>query len=191
MQKTVRLSEIAVIQSGYSFRGAVVNVEGGKLGVIQAKDINGWQVYEPGLSSINQEHSSGRLQQDGDILLTSRGSFRAGVGRFSRPAIASSSLFTIRLLSKDFLPEYLAIYLNSEAAQYYFSQSAKGATIQSLVVDDLKNLPIPHMPLENQKTVIDLQRNIDEQNGLLKRKQRIIDEVLRSSITRTIEGATK
>jgi restriction endonuclease S subunit len=191
MSKTLQLGEIANIQSGYTFRAKVVNVENGKLGVIQAKDINGLYVDEAVIARIDQEYAKTRIQQDGDILLTSRGSFRAGVAKFSMPTIASSSLFTIRLTSDDFLPEYVAVYLNSETAQYYFSQSAKGATIQSLSIDDLRNLNIPHINLENQQIIINLQRNIENQNRLLKRKQEIIDRVLKSSVTQTIEGATE
>ncbi len=191
MNKTLHLSELADIQSGYSFRVKIVNVDNGKLGVVQAKDISGLYVDEDSVVRINQEYAETRIQQAGDILLTSRGSFRAGVGKFSKPTLASSSLFTVRLTREDFLPEYVAIYLNSEAAQYYFSQSAKGATIQSLVIDDLRNLSIPHIPIENQRTIIDLQCNVEEQNRLLKRKQEIIDGVLRSSVNQTLEGAIK
>ena len=191
MSKALHLSEIANIQSGYSFRVKVVNIDNGKLGVIQAKDIKGLYVDEGSLARIDQDYAESRIQQDGDILLTSRGSFRASVGKFSEATIASSSLFTIRLTSKEFLPEYVSIYLNSDAAQYYFSQSAKGATIQSLVIDDLRNLSIPHIPLENQQIIINLQRNIEDQNRLLKRKQEIVNGVLNTSISQTIEGAIK
>jgi restriction endonuclease S subunit len=191
MSKTLQLSELANIQSGYSFRTKVVNVDSGRLGVIQAKDVNGLYIDESNVARIDQEYAETRIQQDGDILLTSRGSFRAGVGKFSKPTIASSSLFSIRLTSGDFLPEYVAIYLNSETAQYYFSQSAKGATIQSLSIDDLRSLNIPYLTLENQQIIINLQRNIENQNRLLKRKQEIIDGVLKSSITQTIEGAAE
>lgn len=187
----MQLGELANIRSGYTFRTKVVNVENGKLGVIQAKDISDLYVDEASVARVDQEYAKTRIQQDGDILLTSRGSFRAGVGKFNRPAIASSSLFTIRLTSNHFLPEYVAIYLNSETAQYYFSQSAKGATIQSLSIDDLRNLRIPSLDLENQQIIIDLQRNIENQKRLLKRKQEIIDRVLKSSVTQIIEGATE
>jgi restriction endonuclease S subunit len=191
MSKITKLGDIASIQSGYSFRVKIAHIEGGVLGVVQAKDISGLYVNERNIAKINQEYAETRIQQDGDILLTSRGSFRAGVGKFNKPTIASSSLFTIRLTSTDFLPEYVAIYLNSATAQYHFSQSAKGATIQSLLIDDLRNLPIPHIRFEDQRTIVNLQRNIEEQSILLRRKQAIIDRVLKTSITQTIEGATK
>ena len=89
------------------------------------------------------------------------------------------------------MPEYVAIYLNSESAQYYISQNAKGATIQSLLVDDLRNLRIPHIPIESQKDIVGLQTNIEDQNRILRRKQEIINGVLRTSVTQTIEGAIK
>jgi len=191
MNKKIRLGEVANIQSGYSFRVKIVNVDGGKLGVVQARDVAGLYIDEVGIARIDQDYAETRIQQAGDILLTSRGSFRASVGNFSKPTIASSSLFVIRLTSKQFLSEYIAIYLNSETAQYYLNQNAKGATIQSVSIDDLKNLPIPYGTLENQHIIIDLQRNVEQQNNILRRKQTIIDRILKSSVTQTVEGATK
>lgn len=191
MSRTLRLSEIATIQSGYSFRVKVVSVDGGSLGVVQAKDINGLYVDEDGIAKINQPYAESRIQKTGDVLLTSRGSFRAGVSKFIKPTIASSSLFTIRLTSEDVLPEYLAIYLNSEPAQYYFSLNAKGATIQSLAITDLQNLNVPIVPLASQRIIIDLQQNVESQRNILNRKQDIINQVLKSSVAKTLEGATK
>ena len=105
--------------------------------------------------------------------------------------MAASSLFTIQLTSVDFLPEYVAIYLNSEAAQYHLRQCAVGATIQSILINDLRNLPVPHIKIEDQQSIINLQHNIEAQNKLLARRQQIIDEILRTSVTKTLEGATK
>lgn len=191
MIKQFRLGEVANIQSGYSFRSKIVNVDDGKLGVVQAKDVTGLYIDEASIVRVDQDYAETRIQQAGDVLLTSRGSFRAGVCKFSRPTITSSSLFIIRPISKDFLPEYIAICLNSEASQYYLNQNAKGATIQSVSIDDLKNLSIPYISLENQRIIIDLQQNIEQQNNILRHKQTIIDRVLKSSVTQTIEGATK
>lgn len=191
MNAKVRLNEVANIQSGYSFRSKIVNTENGTLGVVQAKDVAGLYINEANIAKINQDYADSRIQQVGDILLTSRGSFRASVCKSNRPTIASSSLFVIRPISKDFLPEYIAIYLNSETAQYYLNQNAKGATIQSVSIDDLKNLPVPCISLESQRIIINLQQNVEQQNNLLQCKQIIIDRILKSSVTQTIEGATK
>lgn len=191
MNSILRLYEIANIRSGYSFRVKIIDVDDGKLSVIQAGDVKGIYINEKDLVRIDEDYSPDRLCQNNDILLTSRGTFRAGLGRFGRPTIASSSLFVIRIVSKDFLPEYVAIYLNSETAQYYLDQNAKGATIQSISIDDLKNLPIPYITLENQRVIVDLQRNVEQQNSLLRRKQIVMDRILKSSVTQTIEGATK
>lgn len=187
MTKILQLGEITNIQSGYSFRSRIVNIDDGELGVVQAKDVASLYIDEADIARISQDYTENRIQQVGDVLLTSRGSFRASVGNFSRPTIASSSLFVISPISKDFLSEYIAIYLNSEASQYYLNQNAKGATIQSISIDDLKNLSIPHIPLENQRIIIDLQRNVEQQSSILRRKQTIIDRILKSSVSQTAE----
>lgn len=191
MTKQFQLGELADIQSGYGFRGRIENVDNGKLGVIQARDVKGINIEEGDLIRINKDYDKARLYQQNDVVLTARGSFRAGVGKFKHPTIVSSSLFVIRLTTNKFLVEYIAIYLNSETAQYYINQNAKGATIQSISIDDLKNLSIPYISLENQRVIIDLQQNVEQQNNLLRRKQTIINNILKSSVTQTIEGATK
>lgn len=191
MIKHFHLSEVANIQSGYSFRSKIINVDNGKLGVVQAKDVAGLYINEVDIARVNQEYAETRIQQSGDVFLTSRGSFRASIGNFDKPTIASSSLFVLRPISKDFLPEYIAIYLNSETAQYYLNQNAKGATIKSVSIEDLKNLSIPYISLEKQRIIINLQRNAEQQNNLLRCKQTIIDRILKSSVTQTTEGAAK
>lgn len=188
MSKTKHLNEIATTQSGYSFRGRIVHSDNGNAGVVQAKDISRLYVDEGSITRVSLDLASDRFIQEGDVLLTARGSFRAGVAKFQKPAIASASLFLIRVTDKTILPEYLAIYLNSEGAQYYFSQNAKGATIQSVAVSDLQNITVPVIPLESQQVIVDLQRNIEAQRSLLNRKQDIINEVLKTSVTRTLQG---
>src|SRR5579883_2600296 len=133
MTKQLPLGNIAEIQTGYSFRGAVKG-EGRGTAVVQARDIAGLYCSGAGLPRVEQPLAANRLLRDGDILLTSRGSFRASVAKFAVPTVASSSLYVLRITDDSILPEFLALYLNSPAAQAYFKQNAKGATIQSVSV---------------------------------------------------------
>lgn len=191
MNTTKQLSEVANIQTGYSFRGRIVHSNNGVIGVVQAKDVNRLYPDETGITRIDINLANDRFVQDGDVLLTARGSFRAGVAKFRKPTVASASLFLVHVTTNVVLAEYLAIYLNSETAQYYFSQNAKGATIQSIAVSDLQNMNVPIIPLESQRAIIDLHRNIEAQRMLLSRKQDIINELLKTSVTKTLQGATK
>lgn len=187
MNKTIKLGEVVEIQTGYSFRGAVVDAGSG-VAVIQAKDINALYVSDDDLPRVLQQFPATRLISDGDVLLTSRGSFRSSVAKFDNPAVASSSLFSIRLNTNAYTPEFLALYLNSARAQVYLVQSAKGATIQSVNVTDLINLPMPIVSLEKQKLLVELRQNVENQGTLLRSKLDIVNQIYTSTINKTLEG---
>lgn len=187
MSKTIKLGEVAEIQSGYSFRGAVGNDGTGTM-VVQARDISGLIIGADLLPRVQQDFPKAKLLHEGDMLLTSRGSFRAGVARFDVPAVASSSLFTLRLRDKSYLPEFLALYLNSGQAQSYMTQSAKGATIQSLSISDLAGLSIPVLPIERQKLLVSLQQNVETQTALLRSKLNVVNEIYISAINKSLKG---
>lgn len=187
MSKNIRLGQIAEIQSGYSFRGAVKD-EGRGTAVVQARDITSLYCSGDGLPQVNQPLATSRLLQNGDILLTSRGSFRASVAKLDGPTVASSSLYVLRITDNIILPEFLALYLNSPAAQAYFKQNAKGATIQSVSVSDIAALAMPVVPLNRQKLLADLQQNIEQQGALLRNKLGVIEEIYASAFNNSLKG---
>ena len=188
MSTKVKLGKIAEIQSGYSFRGAVKD-EGCGTAVVQARDISGLYVGGDALPQVKQPLADSRLLRDGDVLLTSRGSFRAGVARFaSAPTVASSSLYVLRVTDKSILPEFLALYLNSPTAQTHFKQNAKGATIQSMSLSDIAVLAMPIISLNQQRLLVDLQQNIEQQGMLLRSKLGVIEEIYSSAINRSLKG---
>jgi restriction endonuclease S subunit len=191
MSKTIKLSQIANIQSGYSFRGKIVDEEGATTGVLQAKDISGLYPDENTLARTRLKFSQSRVVKNGDVLLTSRGSFRAASAKFKGAVIASSSLFTVRIDNPSFLPDYVAIYLNSDPAQYYFQQNARGATIQSLTIDALREIKVPVLPVDAQQTIINLYRNVVDQQAILDRKHKIIADIFKTTVAKTLEGVTR
>ena len=187
MSRTIKLGEVAEIQTGYSFRGAVGDDGAGTM-VVQARDINSLIIGADHLPRMKQVFPEAKLLRKGDMLLTSRGSFRAGVAQFDVPAVASSSLFTLRLRDNSYLPEFLALYLNSGQAQSYMTQSAKGATIQSLSISDLAGMSIPVVPIERQKLLVGLQQNVETQTALLRSKLDVVNEIYIGAINKSIKG---
>jgi len=187
MTKLRKLGEVAEIRSGYSFRGAVVDVETG-VAVVQARDIGGLYVKPGELPRVLQHFSSSRMLNRGDVLFTARGSFRAAIVGFDNLAVASSSLFVLRLKDSAYLAEFLALYLNSGQAQSYLMQSAKGATIQSLSVNDLASLSIPVVSKERQKLIVGLQQNVEAQTALLRSKLDVMNEIYIGAINKNLKG---
>ena len=187
MTKLRKLGEVAEIHSGYSFRGAVIDVETG-VSVVQARDIDGLYVKADELPQVLQHFSSSRMLNHGDVLLTARGSFRAAIVGFDKLAVASSSLFVLRLKDSSYLSEFLALYLSSSQAQSYLVQSAKGATIQSLSVNDLAGLSIPVVSKERQKLIVGLQQNVEAQTSLLRSKLDIVNDIYIGAINKNLKG---
>lgn len=183
----IRLEKFATIQIGYSFRGAVKN-EGHGTAVIQARDITTLYISSDNLSKVKQSFADSRLLHNGDILLTSRGSFRASVARPTGPTVASSSLYVLRVTDGLILPEFLALYLNSPAAQVYFKQNAKGATIQSVSISDIAAFAMPVLPLSRQRLLVELQQNIEQQGALLRNKLNVIEEIYSSTVSNSLKG---
>lgn len=184
----MKLSELVEVKSGYSFRGAIVD-SGSGLRVLQAKNVSSGSIDYIGLPRINDQVPSDKLLQPGDILLTSRGSFRAAAYQGDGNSVASSSLFVLRPNTDSINPEFIAVYLNSSRAQAYLNQSAKGATIKSVRIDDLSTLEVPVPSLERQKQISDFDAAVQQLRKGLVEKTRIINELHNTTVSTALEGA--
>lgn len=171
--QTKSLKEISEILAGYTFRGALKSEAQGKIKVILAKHItDDGTINYPELIKITQvPPRTNAYVQNGDILLSSRGIFRAGVFNVEDSnVIAASSTFILRVANKEVIPEFVAIYLNSEAGQSDIQKILTGSTIKTILRRSLENLKIPIPPLSVQKQVIEIKQNIQEREKLLNKK---------------------
>lgn len=185
--KLKKLSEVADIRSGYTFRGAIHD-EGKGVQIAQAKDVADGKVNSSGLPRVNDHIPADRYLSRADVVLTSRGSFRAGIFSSDEPTVASSSVFVLRVTNQSYLPEYLAIFLNSPQAQSYLSQVSRGATIHSLRITDLHSLEVPQLPTKDQRHIVDLHSNVHSLLSALNRKSEIINDIFTGAVSKTLEG---
>lgn len=180
------LGELADITLGYTFRGAVVGNKDGNYRVIQARNISSDSFFdnpsELEIVSLDTIRSTSFVEQ-GEVLITSRG---ATVGGFKatlfdckadRPVLASSSLYILHSI-KHVLPEYLVAYLNSNAVQRELQDRATGATVRSIQRSRLGEVRIPIPPMEKQKDIVALQRNIKQQNKLLEDRVSLSNQLI-------------
>jgi len=191
------LSEIADIVSGYTFRGSIENDPKGQIFVLQAKNISANQDILSTLDFITISDKSIRSPYflvHNDILLVSRGS---GAGSFRSTVFAneatnvmpSSSVHVIRIKDVTVLPKYVCLYLNSHDGQKALSQIVTGASyIQSILVKNLSDFPIPIPPIHTQKSIIALHENIKNQERIFKRKQEIQKTIINASFTNLIKN---
>lgn len=193
MQK--KLSQLANIVSGYTFRGAIENDPSGDIFVLQAKNIytnlDIEDISDFTIISGNSLRNPFFLQHN-DILLVSRG---AGLGSF-RSAVfisnelkvmPSSSVHVIRIQDVTVLSKFVSLYLNSEIGQKALSQIVTGASyIQSILVKNLTDFEIPIPPIHTQKLIIALHQNITDQERILDRKQELQNNIINATFSNLI-----
>ena len=183
-----KLGDQADINSGYTFRVRIDSSSSG-VAVVQAKNVKDLVVDIEALDKVNQDLSKEKLLKKGDVLLSSRGVFRATVFNSDIPTVASSSVLVIRPTSKDYLPEFIALYLNSKIAQAYIRRNAIGATIRGIRLSDLRGLRLPVVSSNVQRKLVAIQQNVSHQHDLLKRKQEVLNSLLNQVIISRLEGA--
>jgi len=190
-----KLSQLADIVSGHTFRGSIENDPNGDVFVLQAKNIQTNQdiVDVGGFTTISDKSlRNPYFLEHNDILLVSRGS---GIGSFRSVIFASdelkvmpsSSVHVIRIQDVTILPKYVCLYLNSEIGQKELLQIVTGGSyIQSILVKNLIDFEIPLPPIHIQKSIIALHENITEQERILKRKQELQKNIINASFTNLI-----
>ncbi len=192
-----KLSEIASIVSGYTFRGSVENDPKGHIFALQAKNISANRDIVDTIGLVTVSDKSIRnpyFLEYNDILLVSRG---VGAGSFRSTVfasevtnvMASSSAHVIRIKDVTILPKYVSLYLNSIEGQKALSQIVTGASyIQSMLVKNLVDLSMPIPTVHTQKLIIALHENIIDQERLVKRKQEIQKNIINASFTNLIKN---
>jgi len=188
----MKLGDIAQVTLGYAFRGAIKPDKDGNILVLQAKDlVRGIPVTDTDhLTPISFDLPgyAGHLKRD-DVLLISRGmkagAFRSAV--FESDAtnvIASASIIIIRVTALDeVLPEYLSHYLNSKDGQVALSEIVSGSYIGALPRRELEKIKVPVPNINKQKAIVDLYRNMQEQQKILDRKNELKQQIIEATFT--------
>lgn len=150
----MKLSEFAEILSGYPFRSRIEYTPDGDVSVIQIGDLD-MLVHEKLMRVRDIEPKQHYFVRQGDVLLVARGiQHRAvWVSRHLPKTIAVSNFFLIRMKKKDVIPAYMAWYLNSQPAQYFFQRHRMGSNILSLQKRDLEYLEVPVPPVGIQERI--------------------------------------
>ncbi|PJA87308.1 MAG: hypothetical protein CO141_00070 [Candidatus Moranbacteria bacterium CG_4_9_14_3_um_filter_42_9] len=180
MEAKKDLKDIAEVIAGYSFRTALQGKEDASLFVLQAKNIlDGSIVDENNLDGIDFEnYRSKAVVKKGDVVISSRGSFRAGsVSLESKNIIAASSVYILRLKKETVRPEYLAIYLNSIEGQKQLIECATGAAIKAIRKNDLENISVAMPSAETQEKIIRLYHTSKKLQKALIKKTNLINNI--------------
>lgn len=171
-----KLGEIASINTGYPFRTRIERDPDGTVGVIQMKDIDGYNrldlsdVYKVKLEDLSEKH----LLQQHDLLFRSRGvtNTTALVTEKIEPYVAASPLMIIRVESSYVDPAYLVWYLNHPLGQKQINRFAGGTSQLMVSKSALAEIVIDLPPLATQKVIAEIA-------ALNQREQQLMEEIAR------------
>lgn len=187
----IKVSEFAVVINGYTFRGAIETVKNEGIFVLQAKDIIQWQniTDTKRLTPIafTGTRTASFLQKN-DVVIVSRGT---GAGSFRSTVfdsedtniIASSSLLILRIKKKEILPEYIALYFNSLGGQNKILQTVIGSYIQAISrrkFEEEMEIPLPLLHI--QQSLVNLNKNIKQQEKIYERKKKLKQQIIEATI---------
>lgn len=188
----MKLRDIGYITLGYSFRAAVTPDENGAIFLLQASNvIRGVPITDTnGLTPISFEMPgyAGHLRES-DVLLVSRGGTKEGTFRSTvfmsnaENVIASASILIIRITSINVLPEYLSLYLNSKRGQNALTEIVTGSYIGSIPKKELEKVNVLIPDLKKQKAIIDLYQNMQMQQKILDRRNKLKQQVIEATFT--------
>jgi hypothetical protein len=157
------VGNVAHISLGHPFRGAIPEVPGGTVHVVQVRDVNpaGLTRCDALLRTEVDSRKEPDWLRDQDILFVTRGAVPYAGLLTNPPArtVCSSHIYVVRVIRTDLLlPAFLAWQLNQGPVRRFLRQSAEGSNQLSIRRTVLDGIAIRIPPLDHQQTVIEMQR---------------------------------
>ena len=179
--KIVKLSSVAEIRQGFTFREKVIEIDAGNAHIVQIKDIRqpeqawGMQLRPEVLPKMDWQGKDQAKIVDDCVLLPCRGEYLKAhyltVEERSKSAlpIIASSQFLILTPKPTILIEYLCWYLNQTTVQQRLRQGGQGTKILMLSVASMNDFLIAVPSLDIQRQIVALNR-LWEQEQVLTQK---------------------
>jgi len=159
----MELNDIAEIRTGLVIaRKKAEFGEGNRYKVLTLKsfDEDGWvDIDELDVFESVEELSRHYLTQKNDVVIRLSYPHTAVCIDENLEGIILPSLFSvIRLFEKKILPEFLALYLNSDRIKRKIAQAAAGSAVTVIKTSFLKELSIRAYPMEMQRKAIQIHK---------------------------------
>lgn len=158
---SLELGLTADVRSGYPFRGAIEEVEGGQVRVAQMKDVDASDGVR--WSGLVRTELRGRKEPDwlqsGDLLFVARGDrfFAICIPAPPEPAVCGPHLLHLRVRAGSGLnPAFLAWQLNQPPIQKRLHAAAEGTSQLSIRVGEIAALRIAVPAPEQQARIVEL-----------------------------------
>jgi cell division protein FtsB len=180
----MKLSDLADVQMGYSFRSRLEHDPRGDIAVVQMKDIDEANLLDAqdALRVTLPKGKAHHLLRPGDLLFRSRGNSNGAVRvpEGIRAAVVSAPILLVR--PHGVLPEYLCWYINTPAARVHLDAMAEGTSVRMISAEALKLLDVPLPSPEVQKYIARIAELAAREQALLAEianlRQRHITHVL-------------
>lgn len=179
LKKSLKLSDLAEIRTGFTFREKIEEVESGNAHVLQIKDVRnistdkcGYLLIADALPQINWQGKDNAIVSPECVLLPCRGEYlkahlfvESKESSKSLPLIVSSQ-FLIITPNKKVQPKYLCWYLNQSTVQHELRKESQGSKMPMLSVSSVSQLEVEVPNIDIQQHIIELNR-IWEQEQIL------------------------
>ncbi|WP_335960432.1 restriction endonuclease subunit S [Acinetobacter bereziniae] len=202
LKKVVKLSDIAEIRTGFTFREKVEELQAGNAHIVQIKDVRSLRdqtysqsLYSDDLPRINMPAKINAPLNIGSVLLPSRGEYYRAfyfLGRRDKsldlPVIASSQFLILIPKTEELLPEYLCWYLNQPTTQHELSNKSQGSNIPMLTITKVSSLEIELLSLEKQKQIIQLNYTWEQEQALTQKLLQNREQMMRGMFQQLLKG---
>lgn len=202
LKKVVKLSDIAEVRTGFTFREKVEELQTGNAHIVQIKDVRSLReqtysqsLYSDDLPRINMPAKINVPLNIGSVLLPSRGEYYRAfyfLGRRDKsldlPVIASSQFLILLPKTEELLPEYLCWYLNQPTTQHELSNKSQGSNISMLTVTKVSSLEIELPSLEKQKQIIQLNYIWEQEQALTQKLLQNREQMMRGMFQQLLKG---
>lgn len=178
------IREVCQVRLGHSFRGKIENDQAGFTHIIHPRNITREGILdfyqtEPDKTNIEPQHPL----LDGEVLFVNKGRFTAAVFHGNEEVwTVPSSVLVLTIKSKNLLPEYLALYLNSPVGQNALKQMVELSTVPFMSRQNLMRFEILIPHFGKQLKLIELSNTIRILGQKQNRKIELVYQLLHSEL---------
>ncbi len=189
----MKISDIAYIKLGYLMRKesrAKAEAVGlNNVRIITPNDLDSRNVFSiDGTPDAYLDYPEKHSLSDGEVLLLTRGRFAAGVFRQSSSVgcVASSHFSRIILNSDTFLPEFVAMYINSQEGKRQLNKFS--STVISAVFNktEIGNIELPNIAIKEQEGLVALQLEYQKWQELRNKQGELWEKFINNTIKKRI-----
>ena len=171
-KEKIKLGDVARILSGVYAKGNPT----GEIVCLQIKDL---QMSSPQTTAMRIEYAhklDSYMLKKGDLLFAGKGTtYLCKVFNLDIPAVPSTTLYSIRLLSSIVSPEYLCWYLNHPRVVASIKTAQAGSGTPLIHKPTLENLEIIVPDQETQRLIVEL-------SSLQNREKEILEAIAEKRI---------